>query len=100
MGLFSFNCKVCGKSIKSVHTNAPSWQQQAVIVIPTGRVMRGSYDGYGRVNGEDVPMTWVSDDTVAETWYHEDCFLREGSPKKRKSKQTPGSQAANDQGLI
>jgi len=58
MGFFSWNCAKTGEPIlagdgiewpKEVQANT-----QVVYLTPNGSVVRGEYDGYGRVNGTDV----------------------------------------------
>jgi len=63
MGVFSWNCEVCGQSIKSpfgerscTPPQAVAWQNKLVAILPDGKVLRGYYDGYGRVN--DGPGPW------------------------------------------
>lgn len=52
MGLSSWECVHCGLSILHNRRAKPYWSD-AVAVLPDGRVFKGSYDGYGRLEGPE-----------------------------------------------
>jgi hypothetical protein len=75
MGFFSNLCS-CGQSIKSPHDlpAAMAWQHQLVVLTPDGSVLRGEYDGYGRVSHDDYddPQQIPKD----SQWWHSRCYQR------------------------
>lgn len=76
MGLFSWNCKECGKSIKAPYAIPKSiaWQNECVVLAPK-LIAAGPYDGYGRVGGWD----WADSEEEPEM-YHEKCWEQAGKP--------------------
>lgn len=80
MGFFSWNCKCCGYSIRSQYADAGenNWMAKVVAIIRNGGIIKGEYDGYGRIstaNYEDV------EDLDNHTLYHEACWEKAGQPK-------------------
>ena len=48
MGFFSWNCKCCDKSVLSPYCpNEVDWMNKMTMVLKTGEVLQGEYDGYG-----------------------------------------------------
>lgn len=88
MGLFSWNCAVCGRSI--LHDRIASDKySHATVITPVGSVVRGRYDGYGRVGGHQF------DGLKNEaTWYHTSCWVGAGKPMRWQGDSEP----ALDQG--
>jgi len=90
MGFFSYECKRCGRSILIVHGveggALNEWMREAVAVEENGTILKGTYDGYGRVNDHDLsdePAVW-----------HLACWELAGKPTEY-----PGpSGGASDQG--
>jgi len=74
MGFFSWDCMGCGHSIKAPYNLAAKnkWQNDVVVIKPEGDKFEGKYDGYGRIDDEDV----FPNSTVADTcaWWHERCW--------------------------
>lgn len=94
MGFFSWNCKQCGESIKAPY-NLPKdigWHNDAVVITEGSNIYRGSYDGYGSINGVDFCF-----DTVPhpEMW-HDKCWFEAGSPLEFSG----ASDYARDQGFF
>jgi hypothetical protein len=88
MGLFSWNCKGCGQSIKSPFEPKPAWHNDAVVILAGGTMLIGSYDGYGRIDGmefkDDDPCMW-----------HQRCWENAGKPTDHNP-----SDGAEDQGYF
>lgn len=87
MGMYSDLCKGCNESIVAeFETGEPKsfqgeqgviqkWMSEAVVLTPSGSLLRGSYNGYGQVAGaEDVVGHGDN-----EVW-HEACWELAGSP--------------------
>lgn len=94
MGFFSWNCKSCGYSIRSRYADAGEndWMARAVAIHPKGGIIRGGYDGYGRIdNGHDDV-----DNLDNYSFYHEACWEKAGSP----SAYSGPSDSAGDQGYF
>ena len=91
MGFFSWNCKGCNESIKAPYDIPESitWHNDAVCLFENGRVVLGSYDGYGRL---DCGLE-IEDDSVE--WWHQQCWNKADKPKF-----TGPSQHAGDQGFF
>ena len=51
MGFFSWNCRGCGHPMLSDHkaNKINRWMRDVVAVEHDGNVVKGGYDGYGRV---------------------------------------------------
>ena len=76
MGFFSWNCKECGKSIRSPYSvdKNTDWMADAVALLKNGSVIIGEYDGYGRIGGTDLADS-------APTMYHHKCWIKAGKPE-------------------
>ena len=90
MGFFSWNCKKCDHSIKAPYEVPTGWtyMNEAVVILSSGEIIMGEYDGYGRVGTQDI--TW--DDP--EMW-HKECWKNAGKPEY-----TGASERAQDQGYF
>ena len=89
MGFFSHNCKGCNSSIKAPYDIPKhlAWQNDAVAV--GYQLVRGSYDGYGRIDDQelaDEPVLW-----------HARCF--DAATPEAQADTTP-SEHASDQGFF
>lgn len=95
MGFFSWDCKYCGHSIRSVHSVSPvsDWMKHVVVLFKDGEKWTGIYDGYGRVNEKDIhdkiPVC------TNPSLYHRSCWIRAGQPKY-----TEPSWPSEDQGYF
>jgi hypothetical protein len=90
MGFFSWECPECGHSIRfyGACRGASRWLSQAVVIRRTGTIVRGSYDGYGRVDGYEIR-------DLKACIYHARCYHLAGSPGY-----TGLSNTARDQGFF
>lgn len=95
MGFFSWNCKGCGKSIRSRYTEAgyENWMQHAVALSQNGSRIIGEYDGYGRI---DAPGMYEEAD-IGQTpcLWHQACWEHAGTPEYDGP-----SESAEDQGYF
>jgi hypothetical protein len=66
MGNFSWDCNVCGRSLRGTTTNpvvrSKAWGGDAVLVPNRGDRLEGDYDGYGRVGGTPILDEWDDDE--------------------------------------
>jgi len=53
MGLYSWECPVCGVSIKNPYDHPPMELNQCTLLLPNGQTIEGSYDGYGAILNDD-----------------------------------------------
>jgi len=106
MGFFSWDCRECGHPMLSQWSinNTNNWMQHVVVIDSSGVVLKGIYDGYGRV----VP---ISDESTAgyrinnglldggyqdpECW-HRACWEIAGKP----TEYTEPSTSPRDQGFF
>ena len=90
MGMFSWDCDHCGHPLIAPFNiqKHNSWMADAVALLPNGALMKGDYDGYGRING-----TNIHDDGEPQV-FHIKCWEAVGKPDKFKS----SSRSAADQG--
>jgi hypothetical protein len=103
MGFFSWNCKGCGHPLLSGYAanGVNDWMVSGVAITKRGRLHRGGYDGYGRLNGVriDLDVYW-SKRTGASSGdpdcYHRACWQIMGEPMRYKG----GSESAADQGFF
>jgi hypothetical protein len=62
MGFFAKQCAVCGESVVSIHKvrdeRANLWEACCIAYHPEGGTTSGVYDGYGRINGQDIMGDW------------------------------------------
>lgn len=97
MGFFSANCEGCEHPLLSTYvTNEVNvWMNRGVAITRGGSILKGSYDGYGRLeehsNGAVLEGA-VNDTTV----WHEACWLRAGAPQEYRGASAP----ADDQGFF
>jgi hypothetical protein len=49
MGLFSWKCALSNVEIANNMIDMPTWMSEIVVLQEDGTVLKGSYDGYGRV---------------------------------------------------
>ena len=90
MGLFSWDCKYCLHPL-IMPSNAESknrWMSQVVALLPNGDVLKGDYDGYGRVAGGEIHGGGEPE------VYHDRCWERIGKPTTF----TKASRSSTDQG--
>ena len=97
MGFFSYNCRGCLHPLLAPHAvNAVNdWMNDCVCILSDGKIVMGSYDGYGRLvvnEWDDDVQTWV-DGENPEAW-HRACWEACGSPTVF----TERSESADDQG--
>ena len=81
MGFFSWDCRSCGHPLLSRHVvnGINYWMNDAVTILKNGEVVKGSYDGYGRI-GE---FCLVRDGYGLKACvYHEACWETAGRPTK------------------
>lgn len=97
MGFFSQNCEGCGHSILSMWstTGINDWMQQAVAIFPSGTIVTGVYDGYGRLEDDQHVIHEEAVGYDNTTW-HLACWRKAGSPTGYLGK----SEWARDQGFF
>lgn len=89
MGYFSWDCKGCNHSVREGH----GWMGKAVVQGKDGSVVKGEYDGYGRISGDLGGLDSLGDiDGSFELW-HQTCFKLMGRPEY-----SGPSRSARDQG--
>lgn len=89
VGFFSAKCEGCGHPLLSVAATVQinRWMNSGVAVTRGGSILRGSYDGYGRLD--------TFDDAVGDTTvWHEACWQVAGAPVDFRG----ASASADDQG--
>ena len=112
MGFFSWKCKCCDKSVLSPYCpNEVDWMNKMTMVLKTGEVLQGEYDGYGGLgNREDKYADDYADEDLNQymgpeqlvhhysedaTIYHTRCYETNGKPGF-----TGISKSASDQGFF
>ena len=92
MGFFSWDCKECDHPLLSPYsTNSINgWMNSAVVIESNGSILKGDYDGYGRIDIQDIG--WEDGEPCC---YHEACWEKAGKPTEYKPS-TPSS----DQGFF
>ena len=97
MGFFSWKCKACGHSIISGHSSNTinEWMIKAVAILPDGTILKGEYDGYGRIEDENRNVSPVYPAGEPQC-YHRACWELSGRPEKYTGK----SDNALDQGFF
>lgn len=85
MGFFSQNCKRCGHPALHVRCNKiNAWMTQVVVITPNGSILKGEYDGYGRLTGlggvDEMATTVEYAIGVENTVYHQACWEVAGKP--------------------
>lgn len=89
MGFFSWECESCRVSLRSAHATEDPTQIQCTVILSDNSVVHGEYDGYGRINGEDIMEG-------KPTCYHTTCWERAGRPTEYFGE----SNHAQDQGYF
>jgi len=90
MGFFSWNCKGCGHPMlceAAANESKNGWMKDVVAIEKSGSILKGEYDGYGRIGGHEI------EDYEAEC-YHQHCWEKAGRPTEF----TEVSSSASDQG--
>jgi hypothetical protein len=112
MGFFSWKCKCCDKSVVSPYSPKEiEWMNEMTMVLKTGEVVQGEYDGYGGLGNrsdkyaddyenEDLNQYMGPEQLVLHyeenaTIYHTRCYEDEGEPGF-----TGPSKSASDQGFF
>ena len=109
MGFFSWNCKCCGKSIVSPYSPKQiDWMNKITMVMDTGEVIQGEYDGYGNIYNRTDEHRWGDNWDIDEnaesicldnehqaTFYHTACYEESGKPGFQGQ-----NDSANDQGFF
>ena len=112
MGFFSWNCKCCDKSVLSPYCpNEVDWMNKMTMVLKTGEVLQGEYDGYGGLgNRSDIYVNDYENEDLNQymgpeqlvlhyegnaTIYHTPCYEKNGEPGFVGS-----SDSASDQGFF
>lgn len=96
MGMFSWSCRKCSKSILGPFSLTPrnAWMNNAVALFPNGSIVSGVYSGYGEitilVDGEDNGEVKLKDPVGL---YHHACWEADGRPHYSEP-----SPSAKDQG--
>jgi len=77
MGFFSAKCMDCQHPLLSIYATNPvnDWMQHAVVITPNGSILKGVYDGYGRVDDFDYAVGGEPN-----TVWHLACWKVAGSP--------------------
>ena len=101
MGVFSWDCNICGHSMlspdsvgtfsddpKSDDRHDNSWMMEVVVFLEGGTRLIGVYDGYGRVNANDMA-------DYNACCYHKSCWEKAGKPEY-----TEPSESSRDQGYF
>ena len=98
MGLFSWDCNECGHPMLSEYaTNRKNdWMNDVVVIESNGGILKGSYDGYGRVDTRDITFGISGHEFTDEPCcYHSACWEKAGEPTEYKP-----SQSSADQGYF
>jgi hypothetical protein len=72
MGFASWDCPLCEHSVRH-HGIPPRWMSEAVLVKGQ-RLLRGDYDGYGRLHTESGTVKVVARYPGRPMFYHQACF--------------------------
>ena len=70
--------------------NINQWMNSAVVIESNGSTLKGEYDGYGRIDMEEI--SWEDDEPCC---YHQACWEKAGKPTEY-SPSTP----SHDQGFF
>lgn len=100
MGLFSYPCQRCGRSILSEYSAPHDWLMHATMIAENKNVISGIYDGYGRLMTDnmctvDLPIPFNQNDHKWRIW-HTECY---NLPDNRKD-EPPEPKNAADQGYF
>ena len=99
MGFFSWNCRGCGHPLLSqwATNRVNDWMREAVVVESEGRVIEGTYDGYGRLDGQEINHQYSRTDTEYKEpgCWHRACWVKAGKPTDYAP-----SESSSDQGYF
>lgn len=98
MGLFSWDCKACNHPMLSEYAtnHINQWMNDVVVIEHDGVILKGSYDGYGRVADDDIRVMFSGREFTSEPCcYHKACWEKAGSPIEYSP-----SQGSDDQGFF
>jgi hypothetical protein len=98
MGLFSWDCKECEHPMLSEYAtnNINQWMNDVVVIESDGSILKGAYDGYGRVGELEITFGICGHEFTNEPCcYHNACWENAGEPTEYKP-----SQGSNDQGYF
>jgi hypothetical protein len=85
MGFFSKLCSVSNLPVMADTTGLGDDASEVVVVFKNGSTLRGVYDGYGRVGGEDLLDDWDNIKFVLRKYYAGQTYAELG-----KSHDDPG----------
>ena len=83
MGFFSWNCNECNHPMLNSYAanNINSWMSNVVVIeADSGSLMRGEYDGYGRVDGREIRLVLLDEVESEPCCYHDACWDQAGKP--------------------
>ena len=86
MGFFSWNCNGCGHPMLNPYSvnGIYSWMANVVVIEGGSKtLLRGEYDGYGRVDDRDIQLGPWKDNSNLENepcCYHDACWVKAGEP--------------------
>ena len=86
MGFFSWNCIGCGHPMLNPYSvnGINSWMANVVVIEGGSKtLLRGEYDGYGRVDDRDIQLGPWKDNSNLENepcCYHDACWVKAGEP--------------------
>jgi hypothetical protein len=95
MGFFSFNCLRCAHPAlvhNATDKGINDWMTEVVAIGGGNSLHSGEYDGYGRIDGADLP--YPGDCGARFSLYHRACWELAGKPLAF----TEQSKSADDQG--
>jgi hypothetical protein len=96
MGLFSWDCAICGHPLlsKPATNKVNGWMKQAIVFVKdkTRAVMKGEYDGYGRVGGSYDDDAESINDLHEPCCYHKACWEAAGTPGYTKASPSSADQ--------
>ncbi len=72
MGMFSWDCHCCGRSLRNAwggKHDPEQWRAEVVVVAQDGTLRQGRYNGYGAIGRWKMPQAWGRDD--AHQWVFE-----------------------------
>jgi len=96
MGLFSWDCAICGHPLlsKPATNKVNGWMKQAIVFVKdkTRAVMKGEYDGYGRVGGSYDDDEENISDLREPCCYHKACWEAAGTPGYTKASPSSADQ--------
>ena len=65
MGMFSWDCHCCGRSLRNAwggKHDPERWRAEVVVIAQDGTLRQGRYNGYGSIGRWKMPKTWDYDD--------------------------------------